>query len=79
MKVYGWQSTRFKAGGAHNQTREIVAAKSMAAAARAAGYERPAQMFNLGETWNADELRVALADPGAVYWSPINAKRFTKA
>ena len=30
------------------------------------------QLFNLGETGNAEDIRVALANPGVVHWKPLN-------
>lgn len=68
MKVYGWQGSRPHVG----QTREIVAARSKAAAARAAGYDDPRQMFNLTDTGNIQEINVAHRNPGTVFWTPIN-------
>lgn len=67
MKVYGWSGYR------QGQVRLIVAAPSAAAAARAAGYQRPRQMFNLGETRNEAEVSTATSKPGAVFARPINA------
>jgi hypothetical protein len=46
----------------------------MAAVARAAGVKYPRQLFNLGETGNDNELRIATASPGVVFWRPIDAK-----
>jgi hypothetical protein len=72
LKVYGWQSMRYECKGPHRQTREIVAAKSKAEVARIVGVKSPQALFNLGETHNALELSVALANPGVVFWAPIN-------
>lgn len=72
MKVYGWQGHRLECQTHHRQTREIVAAKSKAAAARAAGYDRPAQMFNLCETGNRQEIETAMSKPGVVMWRPLD-------
>ena len=76
MKVYGWQGRRIKCSPAENgsrQTREIVAAKSMAEVGRIVG-EDPRRLFNLGTTENEAELEVALSDPGVVYWRPIYSR-----
>ena len=70
LKVYGWQATRHKVG----QTREIVAAHSMAEAARAAGYRHPSQMFNLDETGNPGEIACAQAEPGVVFYTPLDER-----
>ena len=67
LKIYGWQSQR-----SSDQTREIVAAPSRAAAARLAGYQRPDQMFNLGETGNSQEIEIATSKPGIVFWTSLN-------
>lgn len=78
LRVFGWQGTRFECPPAPNgsrQTREIVAAKSAAAAARAAGRDRPAQLFNFCETGNAAEIRAARGRPGVVLWRPIDLGR----
>jgi hypothetical protein len=74
MKVYGWQSFRNECKGPHHQTREIVAARSKAEAARLAGYKHPARMFNLCETGNEREIAVAMTRPGVVFWAPISSR-----
>lgn len=68
LTVYGWQGWRSPAG----QTREIVAAHSMAEAARLSGYKRPSQMFNLCETGNEREIAQAMSSPGTVFWCRID-------
>jgi hypothetical protein len=75
MKVYGGQSFRSEARPEPNgsrQTREIVAANSVAEVLRITGLTR--YMFNTSwsETWNETELRVALADPGVVFWTELS-------
>lgn len=75
MKVYGWMGYRRECPPTRNggrQTREIVAAKSGAAAARAAGVKRPAQLFNFCETGNKREIYIATAHPGVVFWAPLD-------
>ena len=77
LKVYGWQGHRQECPPAPNgnkQTREIVAAPSIAAAARAAGYSRPRQMFNLCETGNDDDVKRAMSEPGVVFWHPLDQR-----
>lgn len=71
--VYGWEGWRPNLGLRRSQTREIVAAPSKAAAARAAGFDRPAQMFNLSDTGNAREIAVACAAPGVVFYRGLDA------
>jgi len=76
LKVFGWQGRRLECPRAPNgdcSTREIVAAKFASEAARLAGYDRPAQMFNLCETGNAGEIAKALSEPGVIFWGPLDA------
>ncbi|MBW2672481.1 MAG: hypothetical protein JRD89_03575 [Deltaproteobacteria bacterium] len=70
-RVFSWQGWRLEARG-HHQTREIVAAKSKAAAARAVGETDARRLFNLGETYNAEELKQALSEPGVGFWRPLD-------
>ncbi len=72
IKVYRWQSFRSECPAHHRQTQEVVAARSKAEAASLAGFDRPSQMFNLGETGNTTQIAVAMQSPGTVYWAPIN-------
>ena len=75
LKVYGWQGWRNEAMNerhARYQTREIMAAPSQSAVARAAGFKRASQLFNLCETGNDEELRVALAEPGVIFWRGLD-------
>lgn len=79
LKVYGWQGYRIKEcppapNGSHS-TREICAATSMAAVARAAGEDHPRRLFNLGETGNNEEIAKALAEPGVVFWHPLDERQ----
>jgi hypothetical protein len=69
LKVYGWQGWRpAETGlGSRGATREIVAARSMTEVGRIVG-DRPDRLFNLGETGNAEEIRIATAKPGVVFW-----------
>ena len=67
MKTYGWYGHRES-----GQSREIVAAKSGAAAARLAGVKRPSALFNFSETWNLAETLLAMTEPGTVFWRPID-------
>ena len=54
------------------QTREIVAARSRAAAARAFGMEDRHLKDYGNVTSNAIECAVALAEPGVVFWRPLD-------
>lgn len=76
MKVYGWQSFRSEATPAPNgsrQTREIMAAKSVAEVLRVAGMSRYEFNQSGTETGNDEELRVATARPGVVFWTELNS------
>ena len=75
FKVYGWRGWRNECEPAPNgshQTREIVAATSLAAAARAAGEKGPWALDCVSETGNAQELDVALGSPNTVFWRSLN-------
>jgi hypothetical protein len=69
LQVYGWISFRGR-----TQAREIVAARSQAEVARLAGVSRPGQLFNLSDTGNAPEIAQAMAEPGAVFWHPLDER-----
>ena len=77
-KVYGWLGYR-----SVGQTREVVAAKSKAAAARDAGEKDTQKLFNLCETGDSEELATASAEPGIVFWHPLDQlqrdREWTKA
>ena len=81
LKVYGWCGHRLECPEYHKQTREIVAAPSMAAAARAAGKNNARQLWNCCETGNAQEIKVAMKEPGVVFWCGINdyQKKFRRS
>lgn len=76
LKVYGWRSHRAECPPAPNgshQTREIMAANSVAEVLRATGMTRSTwNSEGLGETGNPMEIAVAMADPGNIYWKPYN-------
>jgi hypothetical protein len=82
VKVYGWQGWRTSREFAesfpdernpHGQTREFCAARSMAEVKRIGG-GRPSDYFNLGETGNEREIALALAQPGVIFWRPIDCR-----
>lgn len=75
MKVYAYTSWHRECPPAPNgsqQTRDIVAARSFAAAARAFGKSPSSLRPWCSETGNAEELSVALSKPGAVFWRPLD-------
>ena len=69
LKVYGWGGCRSGV-----QTREIVAARSMAEAARLSGHRSPREMWNMCETGNAIEIAIAMYyhARGCVCWRPLD-------
>lgn len=76
LKVYGWTSCRNECPAAPNgtqQTREVVAAFSWAAAHRATGKrDSMGQMHNYGGvTGNAEEVALAMSEPGTVFWCSL--------
>lgn len=71
LRVYGWLSFRAQATNNSRQTREVCAASSKAEVARLAGKTRHTQLFNLCETANPEEVKVALATPRTVFWQEL--------
>lgn len=75
MRVYGYTGSRLECPPARNgslQTREIVAARSFVAAARAFGKSPSSLRPWCSETGNAEELSIAFAKPGVVFWRPLD-------
>ena len=82
LKVYGWNG--FKTGhglGFHNQTREIVAAKTKTEAATLGGFTTRGGKLSLRtfnewacETGNAEEVKQAMSKPGGVFWHPLDER-----
>lgn len=73
VKVYGWYGHRRECPPAANgsrQTREIVAASSIAGAMRLTG-ERRSNLWDICETGNQHEIETAMAEPGVVFWKPL--------
>ncbi len=81
LKVYGW--TTFVSGDHptlvrnrvvrwNTQVRAIMAAPSMAAVARQCGVSRPAQLFNICETGNLEEIARAMAQPAVALCCPLD-------
>ena len=70
LRVYGWVGSRREAGP-QLQTREICAARSQVEVARIAGQAgKPWRLWNLCETRNEEEVAVATASPGIIFWVP---------
>lgn len=80
LKVYGWTGMRgedprnvSRFGRQGGQTREIVAARSVAEVVRLSGIPRHQLTPMLSETGNAHECQTALAEPGTVFWQNLHA------
>ena len=74
LKVFGVGSYRSGVG----QTREIVAARSMTAAAKLVGVSYR-QMKDYGsETGNKEECELALSEPGEVFYHALDCKAWSK-
>lgn len=67
LKTYRW--VQMLKGGQYEM---IVAAHSKAEVARIAGYDRPDQLWNLGETGNKDDIETATAKPGQIFYARLN-------
>jgi len=79
LKVYGWQGHRYECPPSANgskQTREICAAPSIAQIMRDTGQTR-ADLFNICETGNDEEIAQAMSEPGTVWWAPLDARPYT--
>lgn len=74
LKVWGvgrdWRRDCPRAANGTQQTREVVAARSMAEAARLLKVS-PSRLKNFGSpTGNPEEIRIAMSKPGTVFWIP---------
>jgi hypothetical protein len=77
LKVYGWLGMRSEAvteRNHHGQTREIVAAHSLAEVARITGLSRYTLSSYGGETGNKQEIELAMSKPGTMFWKPVNGQ-----
>jgi len=73
-KVYGWIGARPESrvqGNHHGQTREIMAAASVAEVLRLTGMTRGEFNRSGCETGNSEELEIALSKPRVVFWQPL--------
>jgi hypothetical protein len=67
LKVYGWRG--FREG---TQSREVMAAESVAEVLRRAGVTRATWNWSGGETRNPEEVAIATPEPGTVFWHPLD-------
>ena len=71
LKVYGftkWRAAAIPAPNGNRQTRNVVAAHSVAEVMRLADMSRNDYNLSGSETGNADEIAVAMSEPGVVFW-----------
>ncbi len=69
IHVYTWEGNLGRKG-----SREVVAAHSIAEALRCADVARKSALFNFAETQYSEYVAIAMTDPGAVFWRPIDAR-----
>lgn len=72
LRVFHWVGMRSQCPTHNRQTFEIVAAPSGVAAARIAGRDRPAQLWNFSRNRNHDKMVIALSKPGTIFWTPLD-------
>lgn len=80
LKVYGVMNFRQECPVSPNrgrQTRDVVAARSIAEAARLIGVSDRFMRVYGSETGNDVEVEICMADPGVVFWRPINDRTET--
>lgn len=70
LKVYGWTGM-----STYPQSRNIVAAYSVAEVLRITGMSRHDWNNGGDETGNDEELSIALAEPRVVFYQPLNARQ----
>ena len=80
LKVYRWTGARRECPRAPNgsrQTRELCAAHSKAELARIVGVKssHSPELWNLSETGNDGDIAIAMAEPGVVFWRPLDFRR----
>lgn len=86
LKVYGftkWRAAAIPALNGNRQTRNIVAAHSIAEVMRLADMSRNDYNLSGSETGNADEVVVAMSEPGVVFWvefdmAGLNTKNYKR-
>jgi hypothetical protein len=70
LKVYGWRNWRH-APTFHGQTREVMAAHSVAEVMRTAGITRATWNHGGSITANDEEVALAMSKPGTVFWQDM--------
>lgn len=80
LKVFGYTGYRQAARIENNmlgQTREIIAATTKAEAFRKSGLTKARFDCMVSETGNDEEVAIAMASPGTVFWQPHNYRART--
>lgn len=76
LKVYGFIGHYRKmpawVASHKRQSREIIATTSMKRAAQIYN-DRASRIFNLCETGNEGEIKIAMAKPHTVFWQPLDS------
>lgn len=70
LKVYGW--TGYKISPGSRQSRNIIAATSVAEVLRLAGIKRSEWAWSGGVTANPEDVRQAMSRPGVMFWRPLD-------
>lgn len=71
----GWRRECPPAPNGGRQTREIVAAKTIASARRLFGCTMAQWRCSGCETGNEEEITQAMSKPGVVFWRPLDARK----
>lgn len=74
LKVYGGTSFHAYKNGGYIQGRYIVAAHSVAEVLRIAGIKRSEYAWTDSETGNTEEVKLATATPGRLYFAPLYSR-----
>lgn len=75
LKVYGWTSFYAYKSGGYIQGRYIVEAHSVAEVLRIAGIKRSDYAWTGSETGNTEEVKLATATPGRLYFAPLDSRQ----
>lgn len=73
LKVYGWTGIN-SSNPVHRQSRNIIAATSIAEAMRLTGTKRSFYNWSGSETHSPEEIAQAMSKPGVMFWQPLNAR-----
>ncbi|QAY16142.1 hypothetical protein SEA_SONALI_30 [Arthrobacter phage Sonali] len=74
LKVYAWTGTKFTPGSGQRQSRNIIAATSIAELVRLAGIPRSEYKWSGSTTGNPEEVAQAMSKPGTMFWRPLDGR-----